>query len=166
MIRVDIESIIMAAGPVPSIIVLRERSHDQIGEADRRALSIQTGSFEAAALGRSIEHVESPRPVTHGLMNDIVDKLDATVARVEINDVDAPVFYSTIILSQGGNEEIKVDARPSDALALAVRSRAPIFVEDDVMNRAGSTAVRSAESNEAEFERFDEFVQTLSPEDF
>ena len=166
MIRVDIETIIMAAGPVPSVIVLRERNASTASEAPMRALSIQTGSFEAAAISHGIDHGDQSRPITHDLMLEAIRALNGKVERVEINRVDAPVFYATVVLS-GGGDEVKLDARPSDALALAVRANAPIYVEDDVMNRAGSVSYRAAkDGDEEELERFDEFVQTLSPDDF
>lgn len=166
MIRVDIETIIMAGGPLPSVIVLRERSAGGDDRSPLRALSIQTGAFEAAAIGRGIERVEEPRPITHDLMVDSLAKLGCRVERVEITRVDAPVFFASLILLDGDGKEVCVDARPSDALGVAVRTNAPIFVEDDVMNRAGSTSLASDETSEEELERFDEFVQHLSPDDF
>ncbi|OUP10456.1 bifunctional nuclease family protein [Collinsella sp. An2] len=169
MIRVDIETIIMASGAVPSLIVLRERSAGHASDAPLRALSIQTGSFEAAAISRGIEGAKHSRPITHDLFVDTLHSLGARLERVEINRVDAPVFYSTIVLTRDGNdaEEVTVDARPSDALALAVRVNAPIYVEDDVMNRAGTISYHANEHNgDEEFEQFDKFVQTLSPDDF
>lgn len=167
MIRVDIETIIMAAGPVPSIVVLRERSASTSSEAPLRALSIQTGSFEAASISRGINSDEGNRPITHDLMIDAVRALGAKVERVEINRVDAPIFFATVVLSRESADEVRLDARPSDALALAVRANAPVYVEDDVMNRAGSISYRTErENNDEELERFDQFVKTLSPDDF
>lgn len=163
MIRVDIETIIMAAGPIPSVIVLRERNESA---GAPRALSIQTGSFEAAAISRGIDRTEEPRPITHDLMNAALTALDAKVERVEINRVDLPVFFADLVVLDKDGKELSIDARPSDALALAVRVNAPIYVEDDVMNRAGSISARSDDNAEEEIERFDEFVQTLSPDDF
>lgn len=166
MIRVDIETIIMAAGPVPSVIVLRERNESVGAGAPPRALSIQTGSFEAAAISHGIDRTEEPRPITHDLMNAALTALDAKVERVEINRVDLPVFFADLVVLDKDGKELSIDARPSDALALAVRVNAPIYVEDDVMNRAGSISARSDDNAEEEIERFDEFVQTLSPDDF
>lgn len=167
MIRVDVETIIMAAGPVPSIVVLRERSSSTGSESPLRALSIQTGSYEAASVGRGIDTGDVPRPITHDLMLEVIRSLSAKVERVEINRVEAPVFYATVVLSRDGAAEVKLDARPTDALALAVRANAPIYVEDDVMNRAGNISFRTGgENGEEELARFDEFVQTLSPDDF
>lgn len=183
MIRVDIESIVMASGPVPSVVVLRERKNGATADAPLRALSIQTGAYEAASIGNGIDSDKAaPRPIAHDLLLHTVKELGARVERVEINRWDAPVFYADIVLECTGNaaepkvseqgdgvREIKLDARPSDALALATRSNAPIYVEDDVMNRAGSIsyqAARDEQSSQEEIERFDEFVKNLSPDDF
>ena len=189
MIRVDIESIVMAAGPVPSVVVLRERKSGASSDAPLRALSIQTGAYEAAAIGGGMDSDKAaPRPIAHDVMLRTVQELGAKIERVEINRWEAPVFYADVVLDRGsdargeapdddgedssgnpGSREIKIDARPSDALALAARSNAPIYVEDEVMNRAGSISLQSdtdPDSTKEEFERFDEFVQNLSPDDF
>lgn len=202
MIRVDIESIIMAAGPVPSVVVLRERKGGAGSGAPLRALSIQTGAYEAAAIGGGMDSDKAaPRPIAHDVMLRTVQELGAKIERVEINRWEAPVFYADVVLDRGGeggcrdedsadregretdgkgrgidggaaenpSREIKIDARPSDALALAARSNAPIYVEDEVMNRAGSISLQSdadPSSAKEELERFDEFVQGLSPDDF
>lgn len=181
MIRVDIESIVMAAGPVPSVVVLRERKGGSGSGAPLRALSIQTGAYEAAAIGGGVDSEKrSPRPIAHDVMLRTVQELGAKIERVEINRWEAPVFYADVVLGRGnafGDEgaagegalEIKIDARPSDALALAARSNAPIYVEDEIMNRAGSISLQSdtdPDSAKEELERFDEFVQGLSPDDF
>lgn len=193
MIRVDIESIVMAAGPVPSVVVLRERKGGAGSGAPLRALSIQTGAYEAAAIGGGMDSGKAaPRPIAHDVMLRTVQELGAKIERVEINRWEAPVFYADVVLDRGGDggcrgeggtdgegrdgdtaetrsREIKIDARPSDALALAARSNAPIYVEDEVMNRAGSISLQSdtdPDSAKEELERFDEFVQGLSPDDF
>lgn len=187
MIRVDIESIVMAAGPVPSVVVLRERKGGGGAGAPLRALSIQTGAYEAAAIGGGMDSDKSaPRPIAHDVLLRTVKELGAKIERVEINRWEAPVFYADVVLDRGGNvgdagdnggdeahergsREVKIDARPSDALALAARSNAPIYVEDEVMNRAGSISLQSdtdPDSEKEELERFDEFVQNLSPDDF
>ncbi len=172
MIRVDIETIIMASGPVPSVIVLRERRNGESANAPSRSLSIQTGSVEAAAISCGIDNSQNNgRPITHDLFIETLRQLNVKLERVEINRVDAPVFFARLVLVREGAgeqiEELTIDARPSDALALAVRSNAPVFVEDDVMNRAGTISYRTAQqSGEDEFKQFDQFVQTLSPDDF
>lgn len=165
MIRVDVETILMAGAPMPSVIVLRERQANEADEAPSRALSIQTGAFEAASIGRGIDVGRSERPLTHDIMLDAIKALDARIERVEITRVDAPTFFASIVLAGGGSEHA-LDARPSDAIALAVRINAPIYVEDDVMNRVGTVSEAESDGGEGELERFDRFVQTLSPDDF
>lgn len=167
MIRVDIETIVMAGGSVPSIIVLRERGGSTSSEAPMRALSIQTGSYEAASISRGVHGESAGRPIAHDVLVEALEQLGAKIARVEIDRVESPVFYAKLVITDDEGDEHAVDARPSDAIAVAVRTNAPIYVEDDVMNRAGSTSsFRSKEDDEEEFQRFDEFVQTLSPDDF
>lgn len=190
MIRVDIESIVMAAGPVPSVVVLRERKGGAGSGAPLRALSIQTGAYEAAAIGGGMDSDKTaPRPIAHDVMLRTVQELGAKIERVEINRWEAPVFYADVVLDRGGgasdadgsgddatadasgnpSREIKIDARPSDALALAARSNAPIYVEDEIMNRAGNISLQNSQDPnvaQEELERFDEFVQGLSPDDF
>ena len=194
MIRVDIESIMMANGPMPSLVVLREREGTLHEESPLRALSIQTGAFEAAAIGKGIDGDAPARPITHDLLLDTVQSLGGRVERVEISRMDAPVFYATVVLeSSAGNgagpacesqdstcepggagrgvdatpAEIKIDARPSDALALAVRSNAPIYVEDDVMNRAGSAGpIAAPQDSEQDLDSLDDLIKNLTPDDF
>lgn len=90
MVRVDIETIVMAAGPVPSLIVLRERSSKSDSPAPLRSLSIQTGSFEAAAISRGIDSGRAERPITHDLLLDTVDALGAKLERIEIVRAEPP----------------------------------------------------------------------------
>ncbi len=95
MIRVDIESIVMAAGPVPSVVVLRERKGGTGSGAPLRALSIQTGAYEAAAIGGGMDSDKAaPRPIAHDVMLRTVQELGAKIERVEINRWEAPVFYA------------------------------------------------------------------------
>ena len=168
MVRVDIETIVMAAGPVPSLIVLRERSSKSDSPAplpspSEASSSAVTGS---AAISRGIDSGRAERPITHDLLLDTVDALGAKLERIEIVRAEPPVFYATVVVLADG-EERKIDARPSDAIALAVRSNAPMFVEDDIMNRLGTVSAHAEEvDDEQEFEKFDEFVHTLSPDDF
>ena len=191
MIRVDIESIMMANGPMPSLVVLREREGAAHAESPLRALSIQTGAFEAAAIGKGIDGDTPARPIAHDLLLNTVQSLGARVERVEISRMDAPVFYATVVLEGGtagtacdGKDaepgdhgayraaretggEIKIDARPSDALALAVRSNAPIYVEDDVMNRAGSAGpIAAPQDSEQDLDSLDDMIKNLTPDDF
>ena len=94
---------------------------------------------------------------------------DANVEPVEINRVDGALFYATVVLAvqrRENTEERSLDARPSDALSLAVRTNAPIYVDEDIMNRAGTISYNHGGSADEEIEQFDRFVQNLSPDDF
>jgi hypothetical protein len=112
------------------IVVLQE---DQ-GE---RYLPIWIGPFEADAITIQLQDVEVARPLTHDLLKNVIDVLGGEVIRVVINDLQNDTFYAQIILQTETGDTIEVDSRPSDAIALAVRVDAPIYVEDDVMDRAG-----------------------------
>jgi len=103
---------------------------------DDRSLPIFIGAAEAQAIAFQLNNVELPRPLTHDLLINILDTVGHDVARVEIYDMQNGTFFANIIL-QNSNEEIIIDARPSDAIAIAIRSDAPIFVDEKVMDAAG-----------------------------
>lgn len=100
-----------------------------------RQLPIVIGAFEAQAIALEIENVKPPRPMTHDLIKNIIDKLGATVTEVYINDLNDGTFYSLIIIDSLG---VEIDARPSDAIAVAVRFGSPIFIRDDILNEAAT----------------------------
>lgn len=164
MIRVRIETLVMGGLPNASVMVLRPVA----GEPDHdRVLPICIGSVEAAAIGKAISHEKSSRPMTHSLIGTIVAQLGGKLARVVINKVRGTVFYATLHI-QRVRETIKVDARPSDAVALAIRLDAPIFVDENVMAAASfpSWVNVKKDQQKAEIEEFHNFVEALSPEDF
>ena len=104
------------------IIILRDKDGDKV-------LPIWVGLPEANAIALQIENISTPRPMTHDLLRNVIQDLKASVHKVVVCDLQENTFYALIYLSLGG-ETVAVDARPSDAIALALRSRAPIFVED------------------------------------
>jgi hypothetical protein len=112
------------------IIVLR----DQDGQ---RVLPIWVGVFEANAIALQIENVQTPRPMTHDLLKNIIDDLEARVERVVVSELKENTFYATIHMLSNG-EPLLIDARPSDAIALALRTQSPIFVEETVIQSARS----------------------------
>ena len=101
----------------------------------QRVLPIWVGLFEANAIALQIENVSTPRPMTHDLLRNVIQDLKATVQKVVVCDLQDNTFYALIYLSLNG-DTLAVDARPSDAIALALRTRAPIFVEDSVIDHA------------------------------
>jgi uncharacterized protein len=107
------------------IIVLRD-------EEGQRILPIWVGVFEANAIALQIEKVETPRPMTHDLLKNIINDLKASVERIVVCGLKENTFYATIELKAFGGS-VTIDARPSDAIALALRTQSPIFVEEDVI---------------------------------
>ncbi len=136
------------------IIVLR----DQEGQ---RVLPIWVGVFEANAIALQIENVQTPRPMTHDLLKNVLDDLNAHVERIVVCELKENTFYATIYLQMGGRLTA-VDARPSDAIALALRTRAKIFVEDTVIESARSVEM-SRESMDVG--RLQKWLEGLSEEE-
>ena len=137
------------------IIILRD-------EEEKRSLPIWVGIFEANAIALELEKIPTPRPMTHDLIKNILETLEARVQKIEVNDLRENTFFALIYL-QIGNQELTVDARPSDAIALALRTAAPIFVDEDIIRRAKSV---DASKEVDEQERLKEWLEHLKPEDF
>src|SRR5438045_6811169 len=104
------------------IVILRDKD-------GQRVLPIWVGIFEANAIALQIENVSTPRPMTHDLLRNVIHDLKATVEKIVVCDLQENTFYALIYLALNG-DTVAIDARPSDAIALALRTRAPIFVED------------------------------------
>lgn len=164
MVRVGLETLVMGSVPGASVIVLRPLSSE--GEHDQ-VLPICIGSVEAAAIAKSLSHEPSSRPMTHALIGTVIAQLGGKLSKVVIDKVRGTVFYATLCV-QRGTETIRIDARPSDAIALAVRLKAPIYVEEDVLASASfpSWVNITQERQKAEIEEFHNFVESLSPADF
>jgi len=148
----------LALDPVSNmpIIILRD-------EEEKRSLPIWVGIFEANAIALELEKISTPRPMTHDLIKNILESVDAKVEKIVVNDLRDNTFFALIHLRLG-EEEITVDSRPSDAIALALRVGAPIFVEEDVVRRAKSVEVAPKESDDQE--KLKEWLDNLKPEDF
>lgn len=134
------------------IVLLRERG----GE---RYLPIWIGASEAAAIAFAQQGVTPPRPLTHDLLRDVITALGVILNEVQIVKLEDKVFFADLVFSNG----VRVSARTSDAIALALRTESPIRVEDEVIDEAG--VIVSDDEND-EVERFREFLDTVSPEDF
>jgi hypothetical protein len=118
------------------IVILKDKDGD-------RVLPIWVGVFEANAIALQIENVSPPRPMTHDLLRNIITDLDGRVDRVVVSDLKDSTFFALIHLTVKG-EGIAIDARPSDAIALALRTRAPILVEESVIDNAKTVEFGSA----------------------
>jgi len=124
-----------------------------------RYLPIWIGAVEASAIAFEQQGVQSPRPLTHDLLRDVISALGAELTRVSITELKDDVFYAELLFSNG----VTVSARPSDAIALALRTSTPIMGEENVLATVGITI---PEEDEDEVEKFREFLDTISPEDF
>ena len=130
-------------------------------EGEHRLLPIFIGDPEAKAIAFALEEVEVPRPMTHDLMKVLLDTMGAKVERVVITELRDTTFFAEIVLSHAG-EVTSVSARPSDAVALAVRTDAPLFAEEGVL----AQAARTSEEPEEIVEQFKEFIDHVNPDDF
>ena len=129
---------------------------------ERRALPIWVGIFEANAIALELEKVSTPRPMTHDLLKNILEGLGITVQQIIVNDLKENTFYATIELNYNGSV-VSIDSRPSDAIALALRVNAPIFVTENVVTQAKNIEV-SEEKEETD--KWKEWLENLKPEDF
>jgi bifunctional DNase/RNase len=159
MKRVKIHSLNMDAMTNSPVVLLRELE----GEDDR-VMPIWIGHAEAMAILLELQDVQPPRPLTHDLMKSMLDALEVEVERVDITRLEESTFFAVISLGREGRS-MEIDARPSDSMALAVRTGAPIFVADDVWESA-SLLPQEAVDEEEEVERFREFLESIDPADF
>ena len=136
------------------IVILK----DKLGE---RVLSIWVGIFEANAIALQIENVSTPRPMTHDLLRNIITDLDGSVDRIVVSDLKDNTFFAIIHLTVRG-ERIAVDARPSDAIALALRTRSPILVEESVIDNAKTVDFTAEPGDNA---RLQKWLESLDPEE-
>ena len=157
MIEMKVMGIAIDTASGSPIIVLNDKDN-------RKALPIWIGSAEASAIIRKIENIKVLRPMTHDLIIDVIEKTGYNVDRVEINDVEKETYFSTIYLTNEDGKEIMIDSRPSDAIAVAIRADAPIFVSAKAL--ADGSASCDSEKDEAESQEFRNFIQSIKPSDF
>lgn len=129
-------------------------------------LPIWVGIFEANAIALQLENITTPRPMTHDLLRNLIAQLDARVTRIVINDLKDATFFAQIRLliksGTGGDRMLEIDARPSDAIALALRTEAPIYVAQSVLEQAQTITPENAEESE---DKSKNWFENLSPED-
>lgn len=164
MIPVKVQTLLMSQDASPSILVLSALQSEDL-EVDPRFIPIWIGLPEAAQIGLALEDIRLPRPLTHDLFINAIASLDAYVDHVLITDVKASTFYATLTLRQHGHL-IELDARPSDAIALAIKQNASIYVMEKVYEKASFPFKLNPENSEQDLEEFHEFVSNLSPDDF
>ena len=128
LIEVELFQVIITEGSQIQVIVLREKG----GE---RFFPIFIGFNEAMAIDRKLKDTKVARPLTHDLLYNIIEQMGGTLARIVVNDLRDETYYAVLEIHRDG-EVIKIDSRPSDAIALAVRTSVPIFVDEQVLNKA------------------------------
>jgi bifunctional DNase/RNase len=154
--KMEVRGLMMDPSSKTPIVILREEG----GEAE---LPIWIGAFEANAIAISLEGVEVPRPMTHDLLGEALVAARADVEKILIHDLRDSTFFATIFLKVGGSGEVaELDSRPSDAIALALRTKAPIYVAEKVLEAAQSADV---EVDGSERERLRRWLEDASSED-
>ena len=136
------------------IVILKDKGGD-------RVLPIWVGVFEANAIALQIENIATPRPMTHDLLRNILTEIEADVKRIVVCELRENTFYAMIYLDRGG-ETMAIDARPSDAIALALRTKAPIFAEDAVVESAKGMDLAK---DTTDSERLQKWLEGLNPDD-
>jgi uncharacterized protein len=154
MVKMEIKGLLMDPVSNMPVVVLRDSANGVF-------LPIWVGIFEANAIALQMEKIATPRPMTHDLLKNLLSELDATVERIVINDLRDNTFFARIHLLRG-ETRWNVDSRPSDAIALALRVDAEIFVEEEVLEK--SKTLRP-EGDETDPERLRKWLEEVNPED-
>ena len=164
MIELELVAVRVELPSNTPVMVLREL------QGRRRQLSIFIGGPEATAIAFAMEGVETPRPLTHDLFCDVLDGLSAQLERVVITELRETTYYADLEVSSASGLQ-HISARPSDAVALAVRAGCPIFSSEEVLDTAGFIEDTGSDDDtddlpEAVVEEFKQFIEQVSPEDF
>jgi bifunctional DNase/RNase len=154
MVKMEIKGLLMDPVSNMPVVILRD-------EGDGVFLPIWVGIFEANAIAIEMEKISTPRPMTHDLLKNVLAELQTRVDRIVINELKENTFFARIHLSRG-SDTWTIDSRPSDAIALALRSKADIFVEEEVLEK--SRTLRS-DGEEQDPERLKKWLEEVNPED-
>ena len=164
MIEVFVAGLGRPSGTTGVLLLLKEREGP-------RMLPVGIGTYEAEAIALHFQGVPVPRPLTHDLLAQVVDRLQGRLRRVELSALEQGTFYARLIVDQAGHQ-LAIDSRPSDAVALAVRVAVPIYVAETVLDQAGVVPVQPEESEEpaaavdvSKLSVFKEFIDTLEDKD-
>ena len=131
-----------------------------------RFLPIWIGHPEASAILAKLQNSDTPRPMTHDLLTNVLVELEAKVERISVTDLKESTFYAVITLVREGGQELEIDARPSDAIALAVRTDAPIFAADAVIDEASIEFEGDEVEEDDIVDQFKEFLDRVTPDEF
>jgi uncharacterized protein len=139
------------------IVVLQDTTSETL-------LPIWVGIFEANAIALQIEKVDTPRPMTHDLIKGLLSHLDARVTKIVVTELKDNTFYALIFLDVGGRT-VTVDSRPSDAIALALRTDSPIYVTDEVLSKSASTTSTTLSADRSTPEEIRQWLENLNPDE-
>ncbi len=137
------------------IVILEEPQSDRI-------LPIWIGVFEANAIALTMENIATPRPMTHDLIKNLLERVDIRVEKIVVNDVQNNTFFA-LIYCRHNDQKVVIDSRPSDAIALALRTNSPIFVKDDVVKLSHNPKIDETVEGS---DKVLKWLETLKPEDF
>jgi bifunctional DNase/RNase len=130
-----------------------------------RFVPLWVGAVEATAIAFAQQGVEPPRPLTHDLMNNLLDLLDATLTAVHLTEIKDGIFFATMLVRDSSGGQLTLSARPSDAIALAVRSHSNILATQELLDEVG-IQIPQGDGENQEVEKFREFLDQINPEDF
>jgi len=153
-IRMQIKGLMLDPTSNVPIVILRD-------EDEQVFLPIWIGVFEANAIALKLEDVDTPRPMTHDLLSNALIEMGGTVTKIVISDLQDNTFFARIHVKNGG-KAVEIDARPSDAIALALRTRSPIFVLQPVLDKAQAVDLATQASDE---EKLKKWLEEISPEE-
>ena len=133
---------------------------------DKDVLPIWIGLLEASSIAPALENINTPRPMTHDLVKNLLDKLGVKIVRIEVNDLKDNTYYALLHLDVD-NRRLVIDSRPSDAIAIALRTNAPIFVEESVIKRSAKVDLSTkGDKVVTESSDWEDILENLSPDDF
>ena len=159
MVEMKVEGLTLDPLTNMPIIILKDLAGD-------KALPIWVGYFEANAIALEIEKINTPRPMTHDLLNNIISSLQAKVKHILVTDLKDNTFFAEISVVQNGSD-MTIDSRPSDAIALALRSKSPIFVEEKVIEAAKSLDLPDPNKlQNQEKQQWKDWITSIKPQDF
>ncbi len=159
MVEMKVEGLTLDPLTNMPIIILKDLAGD-------KALPIWVGYFEANAIALEIEKINTPRPMTHDLLNNIISSLQAKVKHILVTDLKDNTFFAEISVVRNGSD-MTIDCRPSDAIALALRSKSPIFVEEKVIESAKSLDLPDPNKlQNQEKQQWKDWITSIKPQDF
>ena len=158
--EMKLSGLIMDPSTNTPIIILKDLK-------DKEVISIWIGLLEASAIAVELEKIQPPRPMTHDLVKNILSSLNIQVSRVEVTDLKNNTFYALVHLAMDG-KTFKIDARPSDAIAIALRTKSPIYVDERVIKKSKKMDLESIKcvDEKEESSEWKDLLEKMSPEDF